>query len=740
MTHFLVNPADSLERQNEKLIQISEALMRRVEQHTDQSGAAYAQFERAAILEDQVRQRTWDLEQTLDLLNQSNAELANAKQEADDARKNLTNAIEAVQEGFALFDKHNRLVMWNSRFSLQLHDVQPSLTVGLPFESFVRAVSKSRFLELPEHVSPEQWAEQRRRRHKDLHAIFNVRLIWDRWLQVSEHRTPDGGTVVLQTDVTDMMRLERQERGKLLDSKARMLRATLDHLNQGVCIFDQDARLVGWNTRVGEMLSMPVSLLRLGMGIDRLIDQVQTRFDAGDISPNDLKTWAYQSGGRRAMRFEISTDTNLTFDVFGQEMPDRGFVISLTDVSVERQATRALAEANELLERRVMERTLELEDALETAERANASKSRFVAAASHDLLQPLSAAKLYMSAISEGADSAETTQSAEKALNALGSVESIIDALLDISKLDSGAASLDITAVSVNKLFNGLRDEFTPLAKLKGLDLRIMPASGNVTSDPGFLRRILQNLIANAIRYTDHGKVVVGARRQGNSLRFEIWDTGPGIAEADQERIFREFERLDPNSSANSGLGLGLAIVERACAQLRHPLGVASVVGRGTRFFFSAQRADGQQTIQPLQKNPIHRQRLRDSGLIVLLVENDPDLRRALGLLIERWGASVLDAGSAKDARTLINDIGIMPDALLADYHLGTGQDGLGLVRHLRARDTALSARIMSADRSPELHSLCEQAQIGLMTKPIDTEELEAFLYSATRTGSLSTV
>lgn len=737
MSHYLVDPADPLERQNEKLIQISEALMRRVEQDTDQAGAAYAQFERAAMLEGQVRQRTRDLEHTLDLLNQSNAQLGHAKREADDARKNLTNAIEAVQEGFALFNNQDRLVMWNSRFSLQMHDVQPQLAVGLHFDAFVEAVSRSRFLELPQHVSPAHWAEQRRRRHKDLHAIFNVRLIWDRWLQVSEHRTPDGGTVVLQTDVTDMMRLERQERGKLMDTQARMLRATLDHLNQGVCIFDPDARLVGWNTRIGEMLLMPISLLRLGMGIDQLIDQVQSRFDAGDITPADLKAWAHQKNGRPPMRFEIRTDTEVTFDVFAQEMPDKGFVISLTDVTLERQATRALADANEMLERRVMERTLELEDALETAERANASKSRFVAAASHDLLQPLSAAKLYMSAISEDAEGGEAAQSAEKALNALGSVESIIDALLDISKLDSGAASLDITAVSVDKLLSGLRDEFTPVARLKGLDLRILPATGSVSSDPGFLRRILQNLIGNAIRYTTTGKVLVGVRRQGNAVRFEVVDTGPGIAEADQERIFREFERLDPHSSANEGLGLGLAIVERACAQLRHPLGVTSTVGKGTRFFFSAQRANGQPINQPMPKNPVHRQRLRDSGLIVLLVENDHELRLALGLLIERWGASVLDAGSAEDARALITDLGILPDAILVDYHLGKGQDGLALVRHLRERDAGLPARIMSADRSPELQDLCDAAQVGLQTKPIDTEELEAFLYSAAVNGVL---
>lgn len=734
MTHYLIDPKDPVERQNEKLLRISEALMRRVEQDTDQTGAAYAQFERAAMLEDQVRQRTRDLEYTLDLLNQSNAALARAKHEAEHARKNLANAIEAVQEGFGLFDSNDRLVMWNSRFTLPLHDVQPCLSEGLPFDDYVTAISESRFLQLPNLVTPAQWAEQRLKRHKDLHAIFNVSLIWDRWLQVSEHRTPDGGTVVLQTDVTDIMRLERQERGKLLDSQARMLRATLDHLNQGVCIFDANARLVGWNDRIGEMLTVPVVSLRLGVDFDRLVDLLEPRFVSDVVSSRGLRDWAHQDRDRRPLRFEIRAEPDTTLDVFAQEMPDRGFVISFTDVSVERQATRALAEANELLERRVMERTLELEDALVTAERANSSKSRFVAAASHDLLQPLSAAKLYVAAVSESGESGETVQAAEKALSALGSVENIIDALLDISKLDSGAASLDITAVSVRQLLTALRDEFAPMAALKGLDLRVVPTTGSVASDPGFLRRILQNLIANAIRYTTTGRVLVGTRRQGSSLRFEVWDTGPGIAEADQERIFREFERLDRNSSVNEGLGLGLAIVERACDQLRHPLGVQSTVGQGTRFFFSAQRVNGPEEVPILKRSPAARQRLRDSGLIVLLVENDNELRRALSLLIERWGGSVLDASNAEEADALLNDLGILPDALLVDYNLGDGkQDGLSLVRQLRARDAQLPARLMSANRSNELHLLCDTAQVGLMTKPINTEDLESFLFAATR-------
>ncbi|MDJ0824061.1 MAG: PAS-domain containing protein [Rhodobacter sp.] len=724
MVHPLINPADSLERQNQKLIQISEALMRRVEQDTDRSGAAYAQFERAAMLEDQVRSRTRDLEHALDLLNDSNAQLADAKSEAENARANLANAIEAVQEGFALFDKGDVLVMCNSRFGMHMVDVQAKLDPGLRFSDYVDHVSNSRFLELPDGMTPANWAARRMQHHKDRHVIFNVHLIWDRWLQVSEHRTPDGGTVVLQTDVTDIMRLERQERGKLLDDQARMIRATLDHLNQGVCIFDKDARLAGWNKRISSLLSVPVSLLRIGMSFDTLIERLKSDFQLTQLRPKSLMNWAHKKDGRKPLSFEVRQGDEVTLDVFAQEMPDRGFVISFTDVSAEREANRALFDANELLERRVMERTLELEDALTNAERANASKTRFVAAASHDLLQPLSAAKLYMSSMSE-----DTDGPAAKALNALTSVENIIDALLDISKLDSGTASLDVTTVSLGDLLIGLRDEFAPLAALKGLELRVVPSSAHVTSDPGFLRRILQNLIANAIRYTEAGRVLVGARRNGGSVRVEVWDTGPGIPEADQDRIFKEFERLDARASASEGLGLGLAIVERACARLGHPLGLWSVVGRGTGFFVNLPLADGAPLPQQAPQSA-PRQRLREKGLIVMLVENDLELRRAMCALMEGWEVSVLDVGDATEALELLDEIQINPDALIVDYHLGDGPDGLALIEEIHGLYGQIPARLISANRSPDLRRRAAGDGVDLIAKPIDADRLEAFLCS----------
>jgi PAS domain-containing protein len=226
ISDWLIDPADGPERNTEKLLIIADALMRQVEQASGARGAAYEQFQRAALLEERVRQRTRDLEQTLRLLSDANAQLSEASRDAERARRDLAEAIEAVEEGFALFDAAETLVMCNSRFCRALGDVRDQLRPGVGFAAYVGLVSRSRFLALPAGESPEGWAATRMLRH-ETRQVFNVGLKGDRWIQVSEQRTSDGGTVILQTDVTDIIRLERIERGKLLDRQAQMIRATL---------------------------------------------------------------------------------------------------------------------------------------------------------------------------------------------------------------------------------------------------------------------------------------------------------------------------------------------------------------------------------------------------------------------------------------------------------------------------------------------------------------------------------
>lgn len=727
----LVDPNEPIELQNARLKAISEVLMRRVESHAERNDAAYAQFERAVALEDQVRSRTDELERAMKLLNESNAKLFAANREIEAARRDLASAIEAVQEGFAIFGIDDVLLLFNRRFCWQMPEVRALLRPGLGFAEYVRIVSASRMLELPAGATPEGWAEERLRRHRQDHVIFNLALKGDHWLQISEHRTANSGTAIVQTDVTDLMRTEREQRERLLDNQSRIVRATLDHLNQGVAIFDAEARLVGWNYRLKALTGLPPHAYSLGTRFSRLAEHLAQVFHmASRDEERRLAQWVRGQAPHEPLSFEITHHgTGRILDTFSQRLPDDGFIVTFTDVTAERDAARGLARANEELEARVAARTEELQEAARRAERSNASKSRFVAAASHDLLQPLSAAQLYLSA----AESGEANPAVRKASEALSSVEKIIEALLDISRLDTEDSRFDLVDLSLDDILVSLAHAFAPAAEAKGLRLRVRPSGERVLSDALYLQRILQNLISNAIRYTERGGVLVGARRRGGAVRIEVWDSGPGIRGEDRLVIFEEFRRLHRRASASEGMGLGLAIVERACARLGHALELRSEPGRGSGFLVTVRSAIGPHAIDASALAPRAAPGPTPSlsRLFVLLVDNDAELRRALVALLEGWGVSVLDAQGPEEALAALAEFDMAPDALLIDYQLDRGASGLDLTREIERRYGARPTRIVSADRSTELRERCAAEGWALMPKPLDTEALFLFLSAA---------
>lgn len=722
ISDHLIDPKAPAPENVEKLLVIAEALMRHAEQDRGDRSVAFAEFRRAAVLEDHVRQRTRDLETALTQLNEANAA-------TERARRDLSQAIEAIDEGFALFDKAGVLVMRNSRLCRHLPDIQPQIRPGIRLPDYIRLCSTSAHLALPEGMSPAEWQTERLARHRQ-RQVFNVGLSGDRWLQVSEQHVSDGGTVILQTDVTPIIRAERSERGRLLDDQAQMIRATLEHLNQGVGIFDAGRRLIGWNWRLAQMLGLPPDLLRKGAPFTALLRCGLDQFHFGDeFRLRDLIQWVRSRSGRMPINCELRHAAGVVFDASAQEMPGRGFVISLSDVTRERMAIHAMLRANTSLEARVKARTEQLADALVQAERANASRVRFVAAASHDLLQPLSAAKLFVAGARDEAQNPRVSATLVKAHNALISVEAILGALLDISRLESGGSEVEIAPVPLALLMNQLTDEFRPLAAQKGLALDILPAHRLVMSDPTYLRRILQNLISNAIRYTGSGRILVGPRRIKGGVRLEVHDTGPGIAPEEQQAIFREFHRINATASAAEGLGLGLAIVDRACALLHHRLGLRSIPGRGT--CFSVELPDAPANMHPTPRPPapqIPAEPGDCADRIVLLVENDDELRRAMSELLERLGVGVLEAGNAEDALALLDEIGILPDICLVDQQLGDGMTGIQMVQALDARHGRRPTRIITANRAPQIRAAARAAGLEIIYKPIAPEALAAFV------------
>src|SRR5437016_511547 len=278
-------------------------------------------------------------------------------------------------------------------------------------------------------------------------------------------------------------------------------------------------------------------------------------------------------------------------EVRANHMPDGGIVTTFTDITPSVKAAEELERANESLERRVRERTeelmrlnAELGHAKGEAEQANISKTRFLAAASHDILQPLNAARLYVTSLVERQRRGEDAQLIGNIDASLDAVEEILGALLDISRLDTGAMRPELSTFRIDELLRQLEVEFRPLAQDKGLQLDFVPCSLAVRSDRRLLRRLLQNLVSNAIKYTPKGRVLVGCRRRHGRLRIDVYDTGLGIPQSKQQAIFHEFHRLDQGAKVARGLGLGLSIVERIARVLDHKVELQSVAGRGSHF------------------------------------------------------------------------------------------------------------------------------------------------------------
>lgn len=726
MHRKLLRPDDSPERKLEKLSQIVTALMKRVEAASADN--AYNYFHTAAALEAKVRARTHDLEQAMDQLNQSRSRLDRARHEAESARADLADALEAVREGFALFGQDSRLIMSNSRFARLFPDIRQKVTPGLLLDDYFSLVSESSALLPSEGMSRGEWLSERRARHLDLQVGFILELTGDRWIQVSERPTSNGGTAILQTEVTATVRRERLERDKLLDAQSKLVRATLDHLDQGVATFDADRLLLAWNIRLLDLLPLPAEIMQVGAEFHQLVETLRKHGVFQRVEKIDrIMQWVNNQESQRPLRDELLTRGGHHLTLAMRAMPNGGFVVSFTDVTGERRAQTALAKTNETLEARVRRRTLETESARDEALRANQAKTRFLAAASHDLLQPLNAAKLFLASVQPDALPTREAMLMQRIESAFSSVEAILHALLDISRLD-GATNVQHSRIDLGALFASIAADYRETAARKGISLHFVPTRAVVLSDPGYLQRVIQNLVVNAITYTARGKVLFGARHQPEGrIRIEVWDTGPGIPVSEREAIFDEFHRLDTGMAQTAGMGLGLSIVKRAAVLLDHQLSLDSWEGRGTVFRLTLDRVQAPQ-IRRHEHAATEPTALPFSDMIVLVVENEPAVLDAMVLLLDQWGISPLPAIDFDVAVSLIEEIGETPDAIIADYQLDHGKTGIETIAKLRARYGDIRALLVTANRSDEIADLAQMQDISLLRKPVQPVALREWL------------
>ncbi|NKI34975.1 response regulator [Wenzhouxiangella sp. XN79A] len=507
-----------------------------------------------------------------------------------------------------------------------------------------------------------------------------------------------------------------------------VLSGALENMSQGVCVVDAELRLVAWNRPYLDLFDYPPSLIRVGRPVADLLrhNAVRGLVEAADVEAAVQRRLDHKRAGS-PHRIERSWPDGRIIEIRGNPMPGGGFVATFSDVTAFRRAEQELKRSNETLEQRVAARTVELEQAKIEAERASAAKSRFLAAVSHDLVQPLNAAQLMTHSLAARIETPAAQRSLKQISGALGATEDLLEALLDISRLDAGGLEPRVTRFALDELFEQLSGEFAMLAEARGLQLRWRRSGAWVETDPQLLRRILQNFLSNAVRYTRKGGILLAARRRGHRVLAGVWDTGPGIPDAARSVVFEEFRRLDPEDAA-PGLGLGLAIAERMARLLDHRLLLDSRERHGTLFGVelpvvevdASRSADGIQGVARTATTD-------DEPARVLVVDNEPAMLDSLAALLGDWGLAVV-ARSDEAAALAALEVDGSFDLLLLDYHLDGGRTGLELLRSLRAAGCHAPAVLVSADHAAELRGAARAAGCALLHKPIRPLALKSVL------------
>lgn len=837
-----------LESDNHKLRRINAALIERVESSAARRDDAYAAFQHSVVLAEQVRERTDALNQAMSELKASNQLLSDARLRAETAHQHLVDAIESISDAFVLFDKEQRIVLFNSRFkSFWAH-------------SRARIISGTRLSEIKRLAESTGLIVEEQRSSDNEHSLY--RLQDGRWVQVSERPTREGGLVILYTDITELKVSETMRREQALAQKSRLLQRAVDNLSQGMAMVGAEGTLELWNHRFlelcglapiqahrpfaevmadselalltpqtrdangrpvreleqrlfdGRMLEVRTHALPTGGFVNTFTDITERYRHAEALAESErwirlitdhvpaliaylnaelvyeftnkvYEEWyRWPRGGMLGQRLrEVHSEEHwrrlepyveralsgesVTFEVAetnlnGQErymlrsyVPNRlangevvGIFVLIRDITERRRTAEALHLAYQNLEQRVRERTAELtqlndqllreigersqvelrlREAKREAEQANLSKTKFLAAVSHDLLQPLNAARLFTSALQEQREQAVSTALVRNISNSLDDVESLLGTLVDISKLDAGVIKPDIAPFAVSELLDNLAVEFRQAAASEGLSLHFVPSSALVRSDIQLLARILRNLLSNAIRYTPSGRVLLGCRRHRQSLSIEVWDSGIGIADDKLKEIFQEFKRGDSQRpKQDRGLGLGLAIVDKIAGMLGHRIQVRSRLGHGSRFSIEvplAKRAP-RARVEPSAPELLV-ERLRGSRVWVL--DNDAAICAGMRTLLEGWGCQVVTALSEEDLARQVDNYHADADLLIADYHLDNGHNGVDAVASINARrGTALPALMITANYSNELRQQMRELGHTLMHKPVRPMKLKA--------------
>ena len=527
-----------------------------------------------------------------------------------------------------------------------------------------------------------------------------------------------------------------------------LLQSAIENASEGISIVDDELRLVAWNKKYLDLFEYPSELIYMGSPISALIRHNVQRglCGSGDIESQVNRRLNFLRRGSPHSS-ERQQASGQTIRIEGNPLPGGGFVMLFSDITAYRQAEQVLKEANLDLETRVYERTLTLaktNEALATAhekaEQAHLKKSQYLNACSHDLMQPLEAARLFTSALSEQSNLTTVQQrQVENIDRSLKAANDLLADLAEIARLESGNIKANIQVFALNDLFEDLAQEFSALAIEQSVEFRLVASKVWVKSDRHLLRRIIQNLVGNAFRYASPGKVLLGARVFNNQVIIQILDNGPGIPVEKQVLVFEQFTQLNtPNNHAGRGLGLGLNITQSLAQLLGHTLSLQSKAMQGCKFSVQVEQAEAvlqRRKISP----PSFVVALKD--ITVLCIDNDPDVLSGMVELLSAWQCNILAADSRETALAEFENHSNEIDILLVDYQLGYRTDsqgddsqekqvdGLTLIKDLRSQcHHSLPAILITATTEPGIEEKAKSDDVGYMRKLVKPAALRAMM------------
>lgn len=551
-----------------------------------------------------------------------------------------------------------------------------------------------------------------------------------------------GAKILLSTIATkdnasmhDLVELAEQA-SQTLQFNHEVLQSSVQHIQQGISVLDRNLAMLAWNERYLELFDYPTGFIKVGMSIETILRMNAERGLFGDVTDIDAeisKRIGFMRNGSDYKYVRKQNDRK-TIEINGSPLPNGGYVTTYSDISdyihIQEELTRAKLD----LESRVIKRTEQLELARIAADQANQSKTKFLAAAGHDLMQPFNAAILYASMLSQRTvhDGYDVTikQISDGIQQSLNSAETLLSTLLDMTKLESGVLDVNVSEFELGGLLSSLITEFSVIASQQGVTLTYVPTQVYIRSDKKLLRRVLQNLLSNAIRYKSNGaypRVLIGVRRRSASnIDISILDNGVGIESTQQQIIFDEFHQINPDQNTQ-GLGLGLTIVERMTKLLHHPITLNSKYGQGTCFAIGVPRVligsnKVETTIQIVNPNDVKSENFLLNKTI-LVIENDPQIQQAVSSVLESWGATVKIADSIS---SILINCTIAPDLMLVDYHLNAGENGIDAVASANAVwNKKVPGILVTANRADSIRDDATNAGLDFLPKPVKLAALK---------------